>query len=141
MFNLLYQERLAVWRDFRCGLETDPDPVNKTIDFWNKVPEVSIQADPWDQTTWPDPWEMVHENVYCKFVKILAICYTLQLTDRFSGCDFEINIVQDKNNCETKYLLQFGGLCVGYDNSKTISISELPENLVVEKSYAMPRLQ
>lgn len=141
MLNLPYQSRLAIWRDFRSRLESDVNPVQTAVDFWNKVPQVSIQADPWDQSTWPDPWEMIHDNVYCSFVKILAICYTLQLTDRFSDCDFEINIVQDRENSETKYLLKFSGLCVGYDISKPISISDLPETLIIEKSYAMPRLQ
>jgi hypothetical protein len=141
MFNLPYQERLVFWHEFRSKLETQEDPIKSVIDFWNTAPEISIQADPWDQNTWPDPWEMIHDNVYCPFVKILAICYTLQLTDCFSKGEFEINIMQDKKNCETKYLLKFNGLYIGYDYLTPVSACELPETLIVEKSYAMPPLQ
>lgn len=141
MFNLPFEKRLVLWRDLREQLENDSEPVQKVIDFWNTVPNVSFQADPWDQSTWPDPWEMIRENNYCSFVKILAICYTLQLTDKFSQHHFEINIVQDKENCETKYLLKFDGVCVGYDISKSILVSELPKSIVIEKLYPMPCLQ
>lgn len=141
MFDKKIEERLKIWKNFRDDLEMSIDPIQDAIDFWNRAPLTSIAADPWDQDTWPDPWEMIQENIYCPFVKILAICYTLQLTDKFSHHHFEINITQDKENCETKYLFKFDGVCVGYDNSKPISISKLPKSLIIEKSYAMPRLQ
>ena len=141
MQNLSYVERVAYWKKFRLSLETEPEAILSTIHFWKNIPEVGIQADPYDQSSWPDPWEMIEENIYCPFVKILAICYTLQLTDRFSEACFEINIVQDKKNSETKYLLNINGLCVGYDYSNPISIATLPNSLVIEKSYTMPSLQ
>lgn len=141
MFTKNFLDRIRYWKKFRESLETSKTPIEDTIEFWRHAPLTTIAADPYDQEKWPDPWEMIEENIYCPFVKILAICYTLQLTDSFSQTEFEINIVQDKENSETKYLLKFDGLCIGYDNSKPISISELPETLTLEKSYTMPHLQ
>jgi hypothetical protein len=141
MFNKKLEDRMVEWRQLRDSLEKSDDPLQYTIDFFAKAPLVKIAADPWDRDTWLDPWELLAENSYCEFVKILAICYTLQLTDRFSQREFEINIVQDKENSETKYLLLVDGKCIGYDNSKPISISNLPKTLEIEKSYTMPSLQ
>ena len=141
MFNKKLEDRMSEWKRFRSSLEHSNDPLQQTIDFFAEAPLVRIAADPYDNTTWLDPWELLAENSYCDFVKILAICYTLQLTDKFSLYQFEINIVRDKEKSETKYLLFVDGKCIGYDNSKPISIENLPKSLIVEKSYAMPSLQ
>lgn len=141
MFTKKFEDRMRDWKQFRDTLEVSETAIEDTIAFWNLAPITNIAADPWSQETWPDPWEMIEENIFCPFVKILAICYTLQLTDKFSHEVFEINITQDKVNSETKYLLNVNGLCIGYDNSKPISIAKLPNSLVIEKSYTMPSLQ
>ena len=141
MFNKPFEERLVVWKSFRTALETSESPVEDCINFYNSVPLVSIQADPYDQSTWPTPWELIKENIYCPFVKVLAICYTLQLTERFSQSQFEIHITQDTEKSETKYLLYVDGLCIGYDHSKIIPVDILPKSVIIEKSYTMPSLQ
>jgi hypothetical protein len=90
---------------------------------------------------WPTPWELIQENKFCEFVKILAICYTLQLTDRFSRDDFEIHITQDKETFETKYLLYVNGKVVGYDVDCAILEQDLPGSLALEMRFSMPHLQ
>jgi hypothetical protein len=140
MFNLPFEKRMQFWHDFRAGLESSEDPIQDTIDFWNTAPITNIAADPYDRENWPDPWEMIFENSYCSFVKILAILYTLQLTDRFSQSRFEIHITQDKEKSETKYLLFLDGLCVGYDIGQAIPISKLSNKLTFEISYSMNNL-
>lgn len=141
MFNKKFEDRMREWKAFRDSLDLSDTPLEDAIEYWNSAPLTSIAADPWDQRTWLGPWEMIEENIFCPFVKILAILYTLQLTDRFSHHKFEINITQDNENCETKYLLFVDGLCIGYDYSKPISVSDLPKTLIIEKSYTMPNLQ
>jgi len=141
MFNKKFEDRMRDWKKFRDELDVSETPIQDTIDFWDNAPLTSIAADPWDDKTWPGPWEMIEENIFCPFVKILAILYTLQLTDSFSLHKFEINIVQDSKNCATKYLLFVDGLCIGYDYSKPISVSKLPKHLEIEKTYTMPNLQ
>ena len=86
MFNYKkYEDRLASWSDFRKVLETSKDPVQEAISYYDNAPRVSINTDPWDQKTWPTPWELVAENQYCNFCILLVMCYSLQLTKRFTG--------------------------------------------------------
>ena len=141
MFNGTYEKRLAAWQEFRRSIEDDDDPLRMVINHYKNSPYTRIQADPWDKKTWPSPWEIIEQNLYCDFVKILAICYSLQLTTRFSGSQFEINIVQDKQKSLTKYTLNVDEYCIGYDDDEPILRSELPKSLVVEMSYTMPNLQ
>lgn len=141
MFDKTYEQRLALWRSFRENLETADDPIQLAIDFFKRAPQVSMAADPYTQSTWPDPWEMIKENSYCEFVKILAICYTLQLTDRFSHSHFEIHITQDKQRSSTDYLLFIDDRVVGLAGDTHVHRNQVPTTTVSEYEYPMPPLQ
>lgn len=140
MFNQPFEKRLSLWREFRNSLEDSESPMQDTINFWNSAPLVSIQADPYDSSTWPDAWEIIHENIFCSFVKILAICYTLQLTERFSHEPFEIHITQDTNESQTYYLLIIDNWVIGYDMNKIILKSDLPNSIETMFYKEMPAL-
>lgn len=140
MFEKKYEDRLRCWNQFRLSLETSPSPEQDVADLYLKAPKVSIQVDPWDQTTWLNPWELLKENQYCEFSKILGICYTLQLTNRFMEERPEIHIYMSSEKSKTYYLLFFQNKVFGYDESRVISRGDLPGDLKSLKIYSMPRL-
>lgn len=140
MFEKSYEDRLVDWISFRNSLEISENPLEDVVDFYKKAPIVSFQVDPFDQSTWLTPWEILKENLYCDFVKILAICYTLQLTERFSQQEFEIHIALDDKRSSTNYLLFIGDTCIGYDNDQPIPTTDLPENLIFDTSHRMPAI-
>lgn len=126
MFDKPYIERLKLWRDFRNNLETSDQPLDECLEFWNKAPISSIATDPYDSDLWPDPWEMILNNTYCEFTKILAIYYTLQLSERFLQSQFEIHITLDREESKLRYLLFVDNQAIGYYYDKCINITELP---------------
>lgn len=140
MFDKKYEDRLAVWHEFRDSLETVEDPLQAVIDFYSKAPTVSINTDPWDNTTWLDPWELIYENQYCGFCTVLGQCYSLQLTERFTGVDFEIHIAIDTEKSKSYYLLHVGDKVLGYRNNY-VSVDDIPQSVVSQKVYRMPKLQ
>ena len=140
MFEKKFEERLSIWKSFRDDLETAVDPIQDTINFFQFAPICSMAADPWTQSTWPDPWELIEENNFCEFVKILAICYTLQLTDVLSHASYKIHIVLDNEKSKTYYLLYVDDRVVGFHGDKHVSVSELPNNLYSQQEYNMPTL-
>jgi hypothetical protein len=135
MFNKKFEDRLSDWVEFRNTLETDSDPIKKVIEFFNKAPLGGLAADPYDRKTWPNPWQLIQENIYCDFVKLLAICYTLQLCDRFSGYKYRLYIAQDVK--QTYYLLEFNNQIIGYDIDNIVGVDVL-ETLNIETKYDMP---
>jgi hypothetical protein len=141
MFDKKFEDRMRAWSEFRHSLETSNDPLSGTLKFYKKAPSVSIQADPWDSSTWPDPWELLYNNQYCDFCKILGICYTLQLTDKFKDTDFQIHICTNTEDSEVKYLLYVGDIVIGYDMDTVISKYEITKKIFVETVYSMPNLQ
>ena len=139
MFDKKYEDRLALWREFRSELETATDPIQEAIDFYNRAPSCKIAADPFTPSTWPTAWELFEENNYCAFVKILAICYTLQLTDVLSQGNYEIHITRDYKNSETYYLLYVDERVIGFTGDTHVHRKELPSNLRSELVHALPK--
>jgi hypothetical protein len=132
MFDRKYEERLVIWRDFRDSLAASKDPIQDTIDFYNQAPYSKLSTDPYTPSSWPDPWELLQENNYCSFVKILAICYTLQLTDVLSQATYEIHITRDNENSITYYLLYVNDDVVGFTGDTHVHRSKLPNTLYSE---------
>lgn len=141
MFDKKYDDRLRAWAEFRVQLENSNNPIKDTIDFYNRAPLVSISVDPYDESTWLDPWSLLHENTYCDFSIILGIAYTLQLTTRFSGSKFEIHICTNYETSEVKYLLYVDQIVVGYRRDMPVNASDIPQNLKIEKQYCLQPLQ
>ena len=141
MFGKKYEDRLLEWSEFRQSLEHAQDPIKDVIEFYNVAPTVSIHTDPWDKTTWPDPWELLEENQYCDFCRVLGMCYSLQLTDRFNHVPFEIHIVIDNEKSATYYLLHVGESVIGYTYGAYCNVNDLPKALHTKKKYSMERLQ
>ena len=138
MFNKAYEERLVLWRDFRDGLEKSEDPIQEAIDFYNQAPYCSIAADPFTPSSWPTAWELLEENNYCAFVKILAICYTLQLTDVLSKASYEIHITRDRKKSATYYLLYVDDIVIGFDADTYVHRTEMPNTLRSELVHQLP---
>ena len=138
MFDKKYEQRLLIWREFRDSLETADDPIQETINFYDRAPECLIAADPFTPSSWPTAWELIEENNYCSFVKILAICYTLKLTDVLSQASYEIHITRDFKNSSTYYLLYVDERVIGFTGETHVHSNELPTNLRSELVHALP---
>lgn len=132
-----FEDRIKHWLEFRQSLEEHLDPIQATIDFWNKAPISSRSCDPFDQSTWLDPWNLIEDNHYCEFSKILAIYYTLALTDRFRDSYFEIQIVNDREAHELRYILLVNDIAIGYYYNRAIQQDELPIDLIIQAVYPM----
>jgi len=139
MFHKNYEQRLQSWICLRQKLETAADPFQEVIDFYKQAPYVSIHTDPWHRDVWPDPWELVYENQYDEFCTVLGMCYSLQLTDRFKGSEFEIHICT-LESLSYMFLLFVDNYVLGYDNKKTVLKKDLPMDLQSQTVYAMPKL-
>ena len=139
MFNKDYEDRLVLWNEFRHSLELSNTPINDAVEFYNQAPASKLSVDPWDKTTWPSPWELLKENTYCEFNRVLGVCYSLQLTDCFKEADFEIHISTD-NNLGYVYLLEVNNKIIGWEEF-VIDKEDLPKDLRSQVTYSMPKLQ
>lgn len=131
---------LDEWVNLRKTLEISETPHYDVVAYFSKKPKVKIYTDPYDDTTWPTPWELIVENTYCPFNIILGICYTLQLTKRFNSISPEIHIAFDINQKTVYYLLQVENLLFGQEFENWQHISDLSKDLLIQKTYKIKKL-
>ena len=131
MKNSTYEVRLAEWSSFRQSLETSNDPIQDVIDYYKQVPVVSIHTDPYDMSSWPDPWELVYENEYCEYCILLGMCYTFTLTARFkeTHCELYTSVTAEKDPAymcviDDKHIL-------GLNHGAVTTKNKLPQNAIL----------
>lgn len=133
-----FESRLAIWHRFRTILEKSKTPIEDVIDYWNKIPTALRNLDPYDQSTWPDPWEMIEENDYCEFTKLLAVVYTLKLMENFKDCQPIIKIALDKTEHSLYYILLINNQIIGLNENRSMYILQKePKNLMIQKIHTL----
>jgi len=81
IFQLNYEDRLKSWHELKKVCRQS-DLENKCIlidAWWQKAPTVNHYLHIHDIRNWPDPWELLVENLYCNVAKALGMYYTLYI--------------------------------------------------------------
>ena len=133
-------KRLNSWRTLRNHIEHSLTPLDDIAEFFNQFPRVKIYTDPYDQSTWPTPWELIEENQYCPFNIILAIAYTIQLCSRFNDLQPKITITIDEITKTVYYLLFLKDEVYGFIQNEWIHKNDLPKSLKNIKIYHLDPL-
>lgn len=140
MFDKKYETRLQEWSNFRASLETSQSPFDDVIKFYNQSPLVPLNTDPWDSNTWPSPWELLFENEYCEFSRVLGWCYSLQLTDRFNGSNFEIHTFAHQEKSYI-YCLKVDNKLLGFNENEVMEYKDLPIDSHSQEILTVPNIQ
>jgi hypothetical protein len=125
MFEKEYIDRVNSWKQFRENLCDLSDPLLEVLKKYNSIPTDQLTVDPYNQSAWPGPWELLTYKSYCEFAKLLGVAYTLQLTERFSQAQFGIHIYTDYDNSQIKYFLSIDEIYVHLDDNILVT-SEKP---------------
>jgi hypothetical protein len=64
-----------------------------------------------DQNTWPDPWQLLSDDIYCEVARGLGILYTVTLLDRADLAPASLILTADGTNLvqvgREKYILNW----------------------------------
>ena len=113
MWPVNFADRLTAWADLRSqcqslNLESALTAVNQ---WWFDAPWQPYYLHWDDQPKWPDPWQLLSDNVYCDLAKALGILYTISLLDRADMADAELVLAEDGSNlvlvAKEKYILNW----------------------------------
>lgn len=79
-----FDQRLASWARLRDHASTtDLETALLDIDaWWKKSPWQPYYLHWDDQADWPDPWQLLSDNIYCPLARGLGILYTIAIVDR-----------------------------------------------------------
>jgi len=141
MFSEVFETRLKEWRLLREKLEYSDKPFEDLLEAYNKAPRIhNKDITPWDQKSWRGPWHLIDENGYTDTCIICGLCYTLQLTERFSKSQFEIHISTNNKTQETFLLLAVDDVVIQPQESKVLTRAEVPSTWISQKIYPMQGL-
>lgn len=83
IFQSDYNYRIREWKSLRIEIRTLP--MNQLCvmvdDWWQQAPLINHHLHWADSDSWPDPWTILSENIYCPLTRAIGMCYTLLMSD------------------------------------------------------------
>ena len=113
MWPKTFNERLESWQLLRnqANLETMPMALNIINSWWLDSPWHAYHLHWDDIVDWPDPWQLLSDNVYCDVARGLGILYTIALLDRKDLASASLVLTDQGHNLvlldQTKYILNW----------------------------------
>ena len=113
MWPQTFGERLDSWNRLRESCQNLPiETALATINrWWFGAPWRPYYLHWDDQPSWPDPWQLLNDNVYCDLARGLGIVYTISMLDRADMAPATLILTEDGGNlvqvAKEKYILNW----------------------------------
>jgi hypothetical protein len=113
MWPSSFAERLEQWNSLRINCQTVSvkTALENINSWWFQTPWQPYYLHWDDRPTWPDPWQLLNDNVYCDLARALGILYTVTMLDRADMADAKLVLTQDGCNlvlvAKEKYILNW----------------------------------
>jgi hypothetical protein len=139
MWPKTFDDRLKSWNQLRnqvqfLSLEETLETINK---WWFQTPWTPYYLHWDDQPRWPDPWQLLSDNVYCPVAKGLGILYTISMLDRADMIDAELILTDLGHNlvsvAQGKYILNWNPEIIVNTNQEQKIIKRLTQYQVAEQ--------
>ena len=126
MWARTFDARLASWNQLRSAVATMPtDQCLHAINaWWFDTPWRAYHLHWDDQPAWPDPWQLLDDNLFCGLARGLGMLYTIALLDRPDIHDAELIDTGSDNLVlveQKKYILN-------WDRDQLLNINLTPFN-------------
>ena len=113
MWPQTFSARLESWnllRD-RCHNLSAHCALEDINHWWFDVPWRPYYLHWDDQETWPDPWQLLSDNIFCDVARGLGILYTITLLEHPDLPSADLVLTEDGHNLvlvdKTKYILNW----------------------------------
>jgi len=140
MWAKTFAGRLESWYSIRqqCRDLSAESALELVNSWWFTTPWQPYYLDWLDLETWPDPWQLLSDNVYCDLARALGILYTISLLDRADLTDATLVLSQDGHNLvmvdKSKYILNWNPDTV-VNTSQTIEIHRQLSQSQIKQQY------
>ena len=139
MWQKTFSDRLEAWTTLRDQTQKlDPETAIKQINsWWFRAPWRAYHLHWDDQPTWPDPWQLLSDNLYCDIARGLGIMYTISLLDHADLTDAELVLTDEGHNLvlvnKRKYILNWDRDSIVNTNHKLEIKRRLTQSQVQDK--------
>jgi hypothetical protein len=113
MWCQTFEQRLAAWNSLRDRVRDLPaeEALEQINAWWQRSPWRAYHLHWDDRSDWPDPWQLLSDNIYCDLARGLGILYTITVLDRDDIQDAELIETEHGNLVQVaggKYILNWG---------------------------------
>jgi hypothetical protein len=114
-----FEARLDSWNQLRTQVADQPvESALETINsWWFQSPWTAYHLHWDDQITWPDPWQLLSDNMYCEVARGLGILYTITCLNRGDMNSAELVLTNDGRNLVLVDKLGFFSRIFDFDSS------------------------
>jgi hypothetical protein len=113
IWPVTFSARLNSWNLLReqCQHQPIKSALEHINAWWFRAPWRPYYLHWDDQTVWPDPWQLLSDNVYCDVARGLGILYTVTLLDRVDMAPADLILTRSGHNLvqvtKEKYILNW----------------------------------
>lgn len=121
MWPKTFEQRLVDWQQLRAAVDQPISHLNlqKIEQWWWHSPWQAYYLHWDDRDNWPDPWDLLADNVYCNLARALGIVYTIGMLDNHAIDDVVLAEV-DGNNL---VLVEQGKYILNWDSTRSLNTS------------------
>jgi hypothetical protein len=108
-----FADRLEAWAELRTQAQELPleEALQLINNWWYQSPWQPYYLHWDDQPKWPDPWQLLNDNVYCDLARGLGILYTVSMLNHKDLTSYELVLTEDERNLvlinKVKYTLNW----------------------------------
>ena len=124
-FEQPLDDRIIAWREWRNGLEnlSVEQALEEVASTWAKVPTVLHYLAPDQIDEWPNPWQLITDNVYCDLGICLGMYYTLALIEKPKIQDLQLKIYQGTEGWINLSSIDQGKYVLNYNHGTVVNMS------------------
>ena len=107
-----FSDRLVSWNQLRA--QTKSIPLHQALltvnAWWMQTPWIPYHLHWDDRASWPDPWQLLSDNIFCPLARGLGILYTISLLDHKDLSDAMLTDIGTDNLvlvAKKKYILNW----------------------------------
>ena len=124
MWPKQFGDRLASWNQLRNQSLVWPlDQALVSINsWWFNAPWIPYHLHWDDRPTWPDPWQLLSDNLFCSLARGLGILYTISMLDRADIQTAQLLDIGSDNLVQ----VESGKYILNWDSEQIVNINLAP---------------
>lgn len=137
MWPKSYAQRLTDWVRLRdhCSSIDVGQALLQINQWWYQCPWRPYYLHWDDRWNWPDPWQLLSDNIFCDVARALGMLYTVRMMDRMDCADAQM-IETDRGNLvqvdQGKYIMNWNQEAIVNIRSQAIVIKRTLETSVLD---------
>lgn len=142
MFQELAEDRLSAWVGFRHSLTDSNTALEDIAEFWGNIKTIPFNyaVDPYNHFSWPNPWDIIANNIYDELTLAIIIGYTIKLTEEFKDSKVEVRTLVDSSRTRLYNLVHVNDIYVlNYERGMVIKAQDITDSFFIENMVELAR--